>query len=288
MKKITALLCLPLMFSCEKTINYEIPRESSKFSIDSRIMTGDRVQVFVAHTEYSLSAREPQVVSDAKVVLIEDGVPLTQMQWISNSPESGYYQTPLRPAAGKTYRIEVSNEKYGLASGEAFSLTPTGITGWDIDTSNLKINLSFTDDGSTKDYYSIRIYADDGGNQYPLFLASSDPGVDFFYDFGDDFFGDNLKRGYAAYVTDEAFNGKIKTVKFEELYYDSFGGWLPDAVILEVTRISEDHYLHERSKGAQYVAGDNPFAEPVQIYSNITNGYGIVAAGAPARVRISL
>ncbi len=283
MKKILCLLVIPLLLACEKTIKYEIPLEPSKFSIDARIMTGDRLQVFVAATEYSLSASDPKVVPDAQVLLFENDVELTQLQWISNAPESGYYQTALRPSEGNSYRIEVFKEKYGLATGEALSLSPTDITSWIIDTINQEITISFSDDGSTRDFYSIRVYVRQAGSDFPLYLGTTDPSVDFFFDYGDGLFGDNLRSGYAGFLTDETFNGKIKTVRFEELFYQNFGTGLPDEILLEVTKVSEDLYLHEKSKGAQYTGADNPFAEPVQIYSNIDNGYGIVAAGAPKR-----
>ncbi len=279
---------LPVLVACEKTIDYDIPQEPSKFSVDARIMTGDRFQVFVSHTEYSLSAKPPQVVSDASVILFENEVQVAQLQWISNAPDNGYYMTPIRPSAGKNYRVEVFNEKYGLASGEALSLSPTQITAWNIDTTRLEISMSFKDVESSEDYYAVRVIANQGGNEYPMFLGTTDPTVEFFYDYGEDIFGDNVKFGYVAYLTDETFEGRNKTVLFDELYYSDFGGVLPDEIILEVSKISKDYYLHEQSKGAQYVSGDNPFAEPVQLYSNIDNGYGIVAAGAPARERIKL
>ena len=283
MKKLIPLLLIALMSSCEKTIKYEIPEYPSKFSIDSRMLTGERIRVFVGKSAYSLSSREPQVLSDASVRLFEDDQFLTSLQWINVSEDAGYFQTPLRPAAGSKYRIEVDHPDLDMAIGETRALSPTQITAWTIDTVDFEVSVSFQDVPNTTDYYAINVYVRNDNQDYPLFLGTKDPTVDFFFDFSDEIFGDGFKSGYTAYLKDETFEGGVKKVNFEEVLISDFIGGLPDAVVLEVIRITEDYYRHEQSKGAQYVGGDNPFAEPVQIYSNVENGYGIVTSGAPVK-----
>ena len=280
------LIIAALSLACERAIDYKIPEQPSRFSVDARILTGERLQVFVAKSEYSLGNTSPAVVSDASVVLLENEQEVAVFQWISNAPDIGYYYSPFRPRPGQSYRVEVSNDELGLASGEDISLSPVNITGWEVDSSNLTLSISFLDPADTADFYAVRAYLKNEDREFPLLLGTTDPSVDFFYDFSDGIFGDNFKTGYAAFLSDQTFAGATKTVKFEEVFFADDLGGLPESLILEVTRISEEYYRHESTKGAQYTGGDNPFAEPVQIYSNIENGYGIVAVGAPTRVEI--
>lgn len=280
MKRLIAILFLPLIFSCEKTIKYEIPELPPSFSVDGRIMTGDSVKVFVGRTEYSLSSDNPQIISDATVRLIENGQNEIELEWVRLSSGSGYYQTSYLPKANNTYRIEVENNELGLASGEAKALSPIEITGYRIDSSNFDIDISFRDPADTADFYAIEVFVRTQSFDYPAFLGTADPSVEFFYEFQDDLFGDGKKYGYTAFLSDELFDGRIKTIEFTEAGAFINPGSFPESIVLEVTRISEDYYKHERSKGNQYTTGDNPFAEPVPIYSNIDNGFGVVAAGA--------
>lgn len=47
---------------------------------------------------------------------------------------------------------------------------------------------------------------------------------------------------------------------------------------IELRAITGDHYRYYKSKKVYEDAEDNPFAEPVSIYSNVKNGHGIFAA----------
>lgn len=287
MKKLIFLALIPILFSCEKTIKYELPVLPPRFSVEAHIHNDQPIKVFAARTEPALSSKYPQVVSDAQVLLIENDVPVSSLAWISTGDGNGYYQSSFTPSAGNKYRIEVSNQELGTAIGEATSFDPTEIIGYSLDTTNLELTLTFRDVKDSEDYYAINVYARSNNMDYPLFIGTTDPSVDFFFDYSDDIFGENVKSGFTAFLTDETFRNRTKTVKFTEVI--AYGGvGRPEALILEVIRVSEDYYLYERSKGAQYTGGDNPFAEPVQIYTNIVNGYGIVAAGAPTRLIINI
>jgi hypothetical protein len=283
MKRLIAILFLPMIFSCEKTIKYEIPELPPSFSVDGRIMTDDTVKVFVGRTEYSLSSDNPEIVSDARVRLIENGQNEIELQWVRQSSGSGYYQTSYLPKANNSYRIEVENNELGLASGEATALSPIDITSYEIDSTRLTFSVSFKDPSGSEDFYAIKAFVRTQSFEYPIFLGTTDPSVDFFYDFQDELLGDNVKYGYTAFLSDESFDGRVKTVDFTEFAAFINPGSVSEDIVLELIRISEDYYKHERSKGGQYTGGDNPFAEPVQIYSNISNGFGIVAAGASTR-----
>ncbi len=69
--------------------------------------------------------------------------------------------------------------------------------------------------------------------------------------------------------SDETFNGKEKTVR---VYYHHEEYTQVAAVLRSITR---EYYLFLKSFDAYLATEDNPFAEPVEVFSNVENGFGI-------------
>jgi len=44
---------------------------------------------------------------------------------------------------------------------------------------------------------------------------------------------------------------------------------------VRVSRITEAHFKFIKSWNAYQMSGDNPFAEPANVFTNVLNGYGI-------------
>ena len=55
---------------------------------------------------------------------------------------------------------------------------------------------------------------------------------------------------------------------------------MSDSVMIDirVDHIDPSYYFYSVSKQKYYQADGNPFAEPVQVYNNIENGFGILSA----------
>jgi len=72
---------------------------------------------------------------------------------------------------------------------------------------------------------------------------------------------------------DKAFNGEEKTVKLvipvKEIITSSYD------YIIKLYSLSEDHYKYIVSKWLYNRSKDDPFAEPVDFHSNVSNGIGI-------------
>ena len=74
--------------------------------------------------------------------------------------------------------------------------------------------------------------------------------------------------------TDELFNGKKAEISF---YGENHtGGGIYKINLKNITR---DYYLYLKSHTLQFENIDNPFAEPVQVYHNVNNGFGILGDG---------
>lgn len=114
---------------------------------------------------------------------------------------------------------------------------------------------------------------------------------------------------YSYTITDEFFDGKDKTLKFKFLYTspkigDSTGSEeddenyypttfrTPDSQSKQLTvnlqSISKEMYLYFKTKENADNVFDTFFTEPVQIYSNIKNGMGVLGAYTNHEIKIEL
>ena len=81
-------------------------------------------------------------------------------------------------------------------------------------------------------------------------------------------------------INDNLFNGKAKTfsldIDLSNLYnYNNE----PIKFYISLYSISKDYYLYAVTSQAQQNTNGSPFSEPVMVYNNIKNGYGIFAGG---------
>ncbi|MGB1205355.1 MAG: DUF4249 domain-containing protein [Chitinophagales bacterium] len=82
--------------------------------------------------------------------------------------------------------------------------------------------------------------------------------------------------------SDRLFENEIKNLDIQlEYIYNSLTAYFPDdfqtQYVLELGNVSQDMFLYQRSSQLQYNNEFNFFVEPIRVYSNIENGFGIFA-----------
>ena len=91
---------------------------------------------------------------------------------------------------------------------------------------------------------------------------------------------------YQALFDDRPFDGMSRTVTFDFAYDESpaptTGPAVRRAFIVVVLSLSDDLYQYARTDPEQALFGDNPFAEPLRVHSNMSNGLGIFAGFQPS------
>lgn len=286
MKKLILLSALGFAaLSCEKTIDYDLPQEDPRLVIDAYLFTGEPIKAFVSTSKTALAPGEPMFAMDATVLLYEEGQLVDTLEPIdSNDLIMGqpHFKSTYEPLAGKLYRLEAHKGEFPTAYGEDTPLEAVPLLKAEYDSLRATLEIEFKDPPGEGDYYRVAAYVRQSGtgySEFPIYMSTFDPLVDYFYDFGDDFEGESGKSGRHAFLSDASFDGQIRSIRFEDVnFWNSPNN--QDSLVIELSRVSFDFYRHEQSKGANYVNDDNPFAEPVQIYTNVKNGYGIVAAGS--------
>lgn len=290
-KVIFPLLILALFSSCEevfeKTIEYEIPEEPARQVIDTKLEAGKKPAVFISTSEYSMGQKDPKLDTLARVKLYENGSFIEELSPIGD----GYYEGQYLTKYGQSYKVEAIRSGYETAYGESLIPLPAVITSGVLSRvdEEFKLEVTFADPPGQGDYYffyvSLVQTGQEGGQR--LYFHTLDPTVEVFESYDDPFEQEQGTFGDAGYISDQYFDGIHKKLVLTSV--DRFGPGPIDSsyrVQFNLYRIGDDLYRHEKSKAAQRSSGDGLFAEPVQVYSNIRNGYGIVAGASRSFIEI--
>lgn len=139
-----------------------------------------------------------------------------------------------------------------------------------------KIEFDLADDPNTEDYYGFRVLSENCFQQCITNEATGEVTcTNVCTGFFNNFFvlspDPTLKQaaGFGLVMTDKAITGNKFRVR---LTADSFGE--ADSYFLEVSHITEDAYRYGISRLAYQDSRDNPFAEPVNVHTNVEQGYG--------------
>lgn len=289
MKKIFYILPVILMWSCEKTIDFDIPFDSPKLTIDSKIHNGRTVSAIISNSVYVLDEDDNLDPGILGAYLYEDGIKVDSLSRNVTRRTPFNFIFRHQASIGHTYEIEAYRDGLETVRASDYLPDPVEMDWFSYDSDDRKIELNFQDPGDSKDYYLLRLIYEDDDEEFPIFYETFDPLIDFFYAFESDFLEprEGAKFGHLGFLTDDTFNGKSKTVT---LFIDGIIDLPGQTVELsaQVIRISRDYYLHERSKASQENDGGVGFTEPAQIYGNVENGYGIVACGALVERKFNL
>ena len=95
---------------------------------------------------------------------------------------------------------------------------------------------------------------------------------------------------YQALFDDQPFDGASRTVAFEFGYDQTAappsGPAIRRAFSVVLLSLSDDLYRYAQTAPQQALFGDNPFAEPLRVHSNMSNGLGVFAGFQPTATLI--
>ncbi len=217
-------------------------------------------------------------VTNGEIDVAVDGQPYTTLAHV----ESGFYDSDkVPPPPGSEIEFTISAENFDTAtiretvpprpqitnSGEHVGPGPDGFT--------QRYKFSFSDQATQeREYYSLEVNAigQDGLRSGMVFSVENAsrllPDLDEFEDEDLEYFG-QLVFG------DDFIDGDVVEV---EMYIRFFDDNIPFEIGL--ARVSESIFRYQTSIDAQAEARDNPFAEPVPIYTNSDGGQGVIGTSA--------
>lgn len=291
-----AAACLLLLaMACgdlSQVVDIPLPEHEPLPAVTVDLRSGDTA--VYARVALSRGVLDPETATDltAWLALTRDGEPVVEREIALDRSDGRTSELPLPaalPGAAADYRLsvrvggfqEVTAEQrmpapftYRLVSYEADGAVDAD--GYRVD----EMKLDLDDDGATTDYYGVRLVTRPGDalNCYQVWTADDDT----WREVCDTFYNDRTEElyltsqdpvlkpssGYGMVFTDDAFNGTTYRVRVLADNYDRA------PLRLEVYRLTEDAYRYALSRQAYEDAGDNPFAEPVNVHQNVDGGYG--------------
>ena len=277
------LLLLVGLYSCQKEIEYEGPGRDARLVVNAVVSLDSTFVIRLERTAFFLSedTKEDRYITSGASIMVTNLT--TGEVYYETSPVSeNQYVFLFTVTPNTTYRIDVSHPDFPSVSAQMTTVPHVILQSVDtvpvIQDNQMMMEGNFKwQDPPGKQYYMIKIiqnYQDSSG-QYlsPTSLMSTDAAID----------NSNNQNvlgaiDYSSYLlfTDETFDGQNKELKVR-FYYSFYPD--PSTTIdyyCHLISLSEEAYFYYRSLYASMNAGF--LSEPVKVFSNIENGYGIFAS----------
>ena len=283
MKKKLHILALTLiLFSCDDmsmTINLSLNEHESLLVVNANAEADKKLKVFVTKSIDPLSSNSFEYIDDAVVLLKEDMQLLDRL--LFDKIKECYLSNEVIES-GKIYQLEVNHSDFLLASSEVYVPNIVEIQNAElglISNDFRAFEFDVDDPLFIDNFYLLRIkgYVEDieyeedsiGFRWKDLWFESSDPSFD-----NNNFWGESYE-GRRILFNDQIFNGTKKTFYMDVSYWEEL-----DSVKLVLYSVSESFYKYHISRILQNQNGTSEIlgAEPVVVYNNIQNGFGVFAA----------
>lgn len=273
MKKLLPLVTILLLASCELMVDVDVPFEAKQVTVNSFFNPDSLWSAHLSLNRNILDEYGFDEINDALVIVYEAGNPIDTLTNVGG----GHFRSDEKPEAGKPYSISVSTPGYSDLTSSSFTPHPAPIVAADLYESNngTMLKVKIADAASEKNYYELYLEVEDEYYDYDrgqlmsrrstIWLSSKDPALP-----------DNGDRPSGSFLFDDVrFNGAEKELLFET----SGGGLSNPGVMATVTlkTLSEDGYNYLRTARLQDDTSGDPLAQPVNVYNNIQNGFGIFA-----------
>ena len=266
---------IPLLISCELIVDVDVPFESKQVTANAFINPDSAWSVQLNLNRDILDPEPFQEINDAQVIIF-DGA--TAIDTLMNTGPGHFRSDNERPEPGKTYDLFVNAPPYGDVRASTSIPVPSAITSIDVyesianQSSMLKVKMA--DNGAEANFYEIFLELESEYYNYvdkkiesrghKTQMISKDPTIQ-----------DDAEMYYSSILfKDLLFNGKEV-----ELTFELSGGGLSHHGMISLTlkTLTEEGYHYLKSRRLQDMSSGDPFAQPVTVYNNIENGFGIFA-----------
>lgn len=277
-------ICTAFMLSCEKEIDYNGPSGDPRLVLNGIIEMDSTLKLHIERSVFFLAnSSDGNVINDASVNLKNLS---TNETYLLNESTAGLgdYEFPFTVTPNTSYSVTVTHSDFPSISAEMSTLSKIEILSVDTTSyehqygNRLKYEIKFNDPGAQENYYLLRINVTEtnnwGGGEniytYPIGLATQDPAVDNSENTSID--GSTYDVDYLTFK-DATFNGTMKTLRVQS--YFPYYGSSENTPNIEVQLVSmnKDTYLYFKSVNLYFQ--QDFFSEPVKVFSNILNGFGI-------------
>lgn len=273
---------------CEVVVDVDMPIKPASITVNSVINPDSLVEAYLFTSQHVLSDEQFQPLEGATVSLFEGGEFLETLAEVKGRGGFTFYRGQTAPTPGNSYRLEVSKNEFEAVQAE------TVLPFCNATLSELSYRESVRDEFSQGEYtFTVTVNDQPGSNYYqvglyaPYFIFEHDQETGenvitdtiYFQQYlqsEDPIFSDVGYHEQGLTFSDALFEGKSVKISFNTYlpyYYDVQVTEME--VILTLKEISEPLFNYQTTAALQNNLEGNPFAEPVPVYNNIENGYGV-------------
>jgi hypothetical protein len=281
------LMLMGVALSCESDLKYDLVMEdfNPKLAVNCTFTNDSLWNVFVSKSSDIYANESWESIENAVVRVTGSNGIVTTLVPVGK----GQYTSSAKPVFNEIYTLDISVA--GIAPVEASDFLPEqikidAITFKDsvsiVDSSyQSQVIISITNNPATTDFYQFIIYQIDSTNKIvPLWLDSDD--ISFENTTNSGIVTTSPIQEYLL-ANDVLFNGAKHDFYIEFSKIVEVGD-----IYVEVRSLSES--LHEYALTYSKAAGnvDNPFIEPIRVFSNIQNGIGIFGGYTSVKQKIEI
>lgn len=303
------LITVPAIFffsSCETIVEIELPEKPPSLVVNCFFNPDSVWKVNVSKSQHIFDNAGIQKINNAKISLYEGSALIDNPTLVS---DGNYVSSKnLKPETGKNYKITVSAD--GFKNIESSDFAPVSTQILKVDTGTVfrqnqkyfEMKIKFKDNPSVKNYYNIQIFAEQYRISFdslgqPIKDTANSEIIPYSFESNDIIFGEhqNWFGNEGAIFTDEIFasKGEYQLSIFANIYiyqYDFSSGHSSvtksesnvSKFYIHLKSVSESYYKYVASYQNWRQSNGDPFSQPVQVYNNISNGYGIFAGYSSA------
>ncbi len=300
---ISFVIFFTIFASCRKKLDIDIPDTEKHIVLNGIINPDSIIKVRVTQSKSVLDDSKIQNLENADVKLFKNDEFAENLQY----SDSGFFYSVLKPEINSNYKITVDYENLKSVNAGISLYTPPVIKkvdtilqteiydygdGYADTTYMIHFELQFDDPATSSDYYFLSVsqlapffdYTDTsivfaGYEEYSVYFDTNDPVLS---KDNNEFY---LDRMNGKVFSDELFNGNSYTLSFtanyqnyRDIYYkNNDASQYPSMIVLKLLKVTEAIYNYIFSYNLNQQTEFDPFAQPVQVYSNVENGLGLVS-----------
>lgn len=313
-KLLLSLVSIFFLNACQMEIEVEIPQKPPQLVVVSTMVpykpNGKYLGVEVFTSRHLFDETENLPVENASVFAFRNGQSFGQLSYLTNNNYNFYpfgYAPLEGPLPGETYRIEVSVPGFNPVWAETTIPQPVEIIQWNLDRIGFfdengliysRVSLLFNDPPGQKNFYEIVVT--DVSCQYDANCYSKVVTFEPFITSEPHYPSPvmvHLPKPNRLLFTNQTFQGEQCNINFyyfpgQEVSPGSHITLTGGFIAIQLRHVTEEYYKHFSTMlQARNQRLEDPFhgmGEPINIYSNITNGLGVFAGFNNSVVEVQL
>jgi len=303
MKQIIIIFAIILsVSSCKmkKKIDIDIDDTERHIVVNGIITKDSLITVRISKSQGILDDKKIEYLTSAKVKLYKNDIFVEEIQ----HTDTGFYKSTVYPQIGVTYEINVDYDPLKSVIAATSLFEPNNIIktdtsmqregayiynendGYyeddeDASSYNIKFKIKIKDKTGTNDFYFLALSVLNPAYDYePPFSFLGYSEISQVFNTDDPVIKDNnqeftLNGNYGVAFNDEMFKNSEYTLSLSSSFYKNNYENEDTYIIVKLLTISQDIYRYIISHNLNEQVGGDPFAQPVQVYSNVENGLGL-------------